>query len=278
MKRINWTICLLLCAGIVVAQEYKTDQAVNYRSESEDPYMKKKCLLDVYYPVNKKEFSTVLWFHGGGLTSGDRKLPEELKSQGLCIVSASYRLCPEKKDSNAINATITTDDCVDDAAAAAAWVMKNIARYGGNPDKIYLAGHSAGGYLVAMIGFDKSRLAKYDVDADKFAALIPYSGQAITHFQNRSSRGISPYQPMIDEYAPLYHIRKDCPPILLITGDREQEMYGRYEENAYLWRMLKQLGHPSVRLYELDGFNHGTMLRPAHFLMLEFIHNLEYKK
>jgi acetyl esterase/lipase len=66
---------------------------------------------------------------------------------------------------------------VDDAAAAAAWVMKNIERYGGDPNKIYLAGHSAGGYLVSMIGLDKRRLAKYDVDVDKFAALIPFSGR-----------------------------------------------------------------------------------------------------
>ncbi|WP_195654782.1 alpha/beta hydrolase [Bacteroides sp. 1001136B_160425_E2] len=277
MKRIIWTIYLLLCVGILGAQEYKTDEAVSYRPGEKDSYMQERCRLDVYYPANKKDFSTVIWFHGGGLTGGNRELPEELKNKGLCIVSASYRLCPDKKDPNAINANITTDDCVDDAAAAAAWVMKNIARYGGNPNRIYLAGHSAGGYLVGMIGFDKSRLAKYDIDVDKFAALIPYSGQAITHYHNRSSRGISPYQPMIDEHAPLYYIRKDCPPILLITGDREQEMFGRYEENAYLWRMLKQVGHPSVRLYELDGFNHGTMLRPAHFLLLDFIRNLERK-
>lgn len=277
MKRFLWTVCLLICVGMLGAQEYKTDNAISYRPDEKDAYMQERCRLDVYYPANKKDFSTVIWFHGGGLTGGNRELPDELKSQGLCIVPVSYRLCPDKKDPNAINANITTDDCVDDAAAAAAWVMKNIARYGGNPDRIYLAGHSAGGYLVGMIGFDKSRLAKYNVDADKFAALIPYSGQAITHFHNRSSRGISPYQPMIDEHAPLYYIRKDCSPILLITGDREHEMLGRYEENAYLWRMLKLVGHPSVRLYELDGFNHGTMLRPAHFLLLDFIRNLERK-
>ena len=130
-------------------------------------------------------------------------------------------------------------------------------------------------YLVSMIGLDKSRLAKYGVDADSFAALIPFSGQAITHFQNRRDRGISDYQPLIDEHAPLYYVRKDCPPILLICGDREREMLGRYEENAYMWRMLKIIGHPAAYLYELQGFDHGTMSHPAHSILLEYIRNRE---
>lgn len=277
MKKIILSICLILFIGTVVAQDYTNKKGVSYRPENKDSYVEQKCKLDIYYPANKKAFSTIIWFHGGGLTGGDRDLPEELKNQGLCVVSVSYRLCPNNNDPNAINANITTQDCVDDAAAAAAWVFKNIEVYGGDPTKIYLAGHSAGGYLVAMIGFDKARLAKYGVDADKFAALIPYSGQVITHFQNRSARGISAYQPIVDDQAPLFYLRKDCPPILLITGDRERELFGRYEENAYLWRMLKEVQHPCVKLYELDGFDHGTMVRPAHFLALEFIRDLERK-
>lgn len=97
----------------------------------------------------------------------------------------------------------------------------------------------------------------------------------ITHFQNRKSRGISDLQPIIDEAAPLYYVRKDCPPVLLICGDREREMLGRYEENAYMWRMLKLVGHPDVHLYELDGFDHGSMASSAHLILLEYIHNRE---
>ena len=69
--------------------------------------------------------------------------------------------------------------------------------------------------------------------------------------------GISGTQPVIDKYAPLFHIRNDAPPILLITGNRELEMLGRYEENAYMMRMLKVIGHPNVELMELDGYGHG---------------------
>jgi len=52
----------------------------------------------------------------------------------------------------------------------------------------------------------------------------------------------------VDDLAPLYHVRKDAPPLLLITGDRELEMLGRYKENAYLWRMMKVVGHTDTRL------------------------------
>jgi len=74
--------------------------------------------------------------------------------------------------------------------------------------------------------------------------------------------------------APLFHIRKDAPPLLLITGDRELEMLGRYEETAYLWRMMRVIGHPDTELFEFDGYNHGQMAEPAHPLLLRFIRRI----
>lgn len=246
---------------------YDTVKGIAYRGTTGDAYTDSMCRLDVYYPVDKKDFATVVWYHGGGLTGGKRSVPRELREKGVAVVAVDYRLCAKDGDS-----AVTTDDCVDDAAAAAAWVAQNIASYGGDPSRIYLAGHSAGGYLTMMIGFDKSRLKPYGIDPDMFAALVPYSGQAITHFENRRQRGISNLQPIVDESAPLYHLRPDCPPVLLITGDRELEMLGRYEENAYLWRMLRLAGHPDVQLKELDGFGHSPMVHPGHLLLLDYLH------
>jgi hypothetical protein len=71
--------------------------------------------------------------------------------------------------------------------------------------------------------------------------------------------------------APIHHIRKDAPPLILITGDREMEMLGRYEENAYLYRMMKVIGHEQTVLYELDGFNHGGMANPAFYILREYV-------
>ena len=239
---------------------YFTEQNVPY-SNSTDEYAIERCKLDIYSSPEFKDRPVVVWFHGGGLTGGEKFIPEELKNDSLVVVAVNYRLLPKA----------SIDETIDDAAAAVAWTFNNIEKYGGSPDKIFLAGHSAGGYLLSLIGLDKKWLAKYNIDSDRIAALIPYSGQVLTHYAVREQRGINPLQPYIDEYSPLFVARKDCPPYIIISGDREQELYGRYEENGYMWRLMKLLGHPEVYLYELDGYNHGDMAVPAHHILKKHI-------
>jgi len=121
-----------------------------------------------------------------------------------------------------------------------------------------------------MVGLDKRWLAEFGVDANDIAGLIPLSGHTITHFTIRQERGLPATKIVVDELAPLNHVRADAPPLLLITGDRELEMLGRYEENAYLNRMMKVAGHTETRQYELQGYGHG-MTYPAFPLILEEI-------
>jgi len=242
------------------ADSYLTKTAIPYRT-SADSLVARMCVLDVYYPVGVKDFPTVVWFHGGGLTSGKREIPQRLTNQGIAVVAVDYRLSPHVK----------VVDCIDDAAAAVAWTFHNIQHYGGSADRIFVSGHSAGGYLTSMIGLDKKWLKKYEIDADAIAGLIPYSGHTITHFTVRKERGLESKQPIVDDMAPLFHVRRDAPPLLLITGDRELELLGRYEENAYMWRMMKVSGHQQTTLHELDGYNHGQMADPAHPLLLRFV-------
>jgi acetyl esterase/lipase len=243
---------------------YKTEQNIFYRNGS-DPnlsdYIKERCQLDLYYPEQLRNFATVVWFHGGGLTGGNRFIPEPLQKNELAIAAVNYRLSPQ----------VTCPAYIDDAAAAVAWVFQNIKNFGGDPDLIFVAGHSAGGYLTSMIGLDKRWLEKYGIEANRIAGLIPFSGHTITHFTVRAEQGIPGEQPVVDQYAPLYHVRPDAPPLILITGDRNLEMMGRYEENAYLWRMMKVIGHEQTVLYELQGFNHGGMAQPAHVLLLKHV-------
>ncbi|MGS2761575.1 alpha/beta hydrolase [Sinomicrobium sp. M5D2P9] len=221
-------------------------------SGSEDAYVREMCKLDVYYPENEKNFPTVIWFHGGGLTGGSKEIPEDLKNNGFAVIGAGYRLSPKVK----------SVQCIEDAAAAIAWVFKHIEAYGGDPDLIFVSGHSAGGYLAMITALDKQYLNIHGIDADSIAEIIPFSGQAITHFNIRKENGIKDVQPVVDRFAPLWHVRPDAPPMLLITGDREMEMLGRYEENAYLLRMMKLAGHENTELYELEGYGHN-MVKPA---------------
>ena len=250
---------------------YRTLNDLSYRAEDIQPegpltdYMKERCKLDLYYPVNVKNFATVVWFHGGGLKANSKSVPDALKEKGIAVVAANYRLHPKVK----------SPAYVQDAAASVAWAFRNIEKYGGSNKKIFVSGHSAGGYLTSMIGMDKRWLAAHEIDADKIAGLIPYSGHTITHFTVRAERGIDGKQPIIDEMAPLFHVRDDSPPMLLITGGRDLEMLGRYEENAYFWRMMQVSGHKLTEICELDGFNHGQMAEPAHPLLLKFVKKIE---
>ncbi|HBC89227.1 MAG TPA: lipase [Lentisphaeria bacterium] len=224
------------------------------------PYQIERCKLDIYYQENGKDLPVVVWFHGGGLTGGNKAIPSGLKDKGIVVIAVNYRLSPQVK----------CPAYIEDAAAAIAWTFKHVSEYGGSPDKIFISGHSAGGYLVSMVGLEKKWLAKYEIDANKLAGIIPFSGQAITHLTIRKERGISDKQPVVDEFSPLFHVRADTPPILILSGDREKEMLGRYEENAYLLRMLKVNGNTVSTLYELQGYGHG-MVTPGVPLLVEFV-------
>ena len=119
-----------------------------------------------------------------------------------------------------------------------------------------------------MVGLNEEYLEKHGLDANSLAAIVPFSGHTITHFTIRKERDIPGHQPIIDHLAPLFYVRDDAPPVLLITGDRELEMLGRYEENAYLMRMMRVAGHKDTKIFELDGYGHG-MVRPGIPLLLK---------
>lgn len=242
---------------------YRVENNISYVQEGQadlSEYQRERCRLDVYYPEGETGFATVVWFHGGGLYGGNRQIPVGLKNQGLAVVPVDYRLHPKVK----------CPVYLQDAAAAVAWTFRNIEKYGGDPNKIFVSGASAGGYITSMVGLDKRWLAEYGVDADQLAGLLPLTGHTITHMTVRKERGIPKTQPVVDEFAPLYHVRADAMPILLMTGDREMEMLGRYEENAYFMRMLKVVGHKDVTLYEIQGYGHN-MVDPAMKPMLKWI-------
>lgn len=262
MKRFILLFLVLSTLQALSQQTYVTEKNISYYADSiikRDKYTASQCVLDLYYPKGAKDFATIVWFHGGGITGGRKELPKELMEKGCAVIGVGYRLSPN----------VSAPAYIEDAAAAVAWAFQHIQSYGGNNQLIFVSGHSAGGYLGMMVTLDKKYLGKHNIDANRIAALIPFSGQAITHFTIRKERGIKDLQPVIDAYAPLFHVRPDAPPMLLVTGDREKELLGRYEENAYLWRMMKLAGHQHTRLYELDGFDHGGMAAPAFPLLLK---------
>lgn len=246
-----------------------------------DEYQKKQCVLDISATKNVTEHTPVLvWFHGGGLSGGQKEIPSLLNAENLVIVGVGYRLFPQAKSTESLQ----------DAAAAVAWTFANIEKYGGNPDKIFVGGNSAGGYLTGMIGYDSRWLKPYGLEPSRLAGVILLTGQVSTHFNLRKHLQSSQvknypellqqeYAVIVDEYAPLYHISKNGPPTLLLLGDRKIEWPARVQENEMLYATLRAMQHPHVEFYEHPGFDHGQMgrCREAFERMGRFIEKMNEK-
>ncbi len=265
MKRLLLVFAaLLLFCPTLRAQDggYRTERAIAYRDAADPASADSLCRLDLYYPTDRPGFATVIWFHGGGLTGGRREIPAaRFAARALpwwgwiigwcrtCRFRSAWRMPRRPRRGS-----------------------KNIADYGGDPRLIFVAGHSAGGYLTSMIGLDKRWLKPLRAGPRRgLRGPDPYSGQVVTHFARRAELGAPDTQPLVDDLAPLNHVRADCPPILILSGDRELEMLGRYEENAYFWRMMRVVGHPDVQLREFDGFDHGNMPQAGHYVAVRYI-------
>ena len=144
-----------------------------------------RCVLDVKWPDGVTNFATVVNFHGGGLVKGSKhfaRWPDEAADKDpVAFVGANYRLLKDDKTGE----TATPEECISDAAAAVAWTLDNIARYGGDPKKVFVTGISGGGYLTAMVGLDPKWLAKYGHAPADLAGIAPMTGQMTKHFNVR---------------------------------------------------------------------------------------------
>ena len=213
-----------------------------------------------------------MWFHGGALSGGRKDDPFTVKisrslAQGrVAVVSVNYRLSPTAK----------YPAYIEDAAAAFAWVRKNIATYGGDTTKVFVGGHSAGGYLTALVGLDARYLKVHGLSPDAIAGLIPVSGQMMTHYTIRAERGLPKSVVIADDGAPVYHAAKETPPWLVVFADKD--MATRAEENVYFISVLKAVGNQRVKHLQIDGRDHGSVAGkiadaedPARLAILAFI-------
>lgn len=237
-------------------------------------YERERCRLDVTLPASGPGFATLVWFHGGGLKNGDKDLPSEyvhelaasLAQGGVAVVTPNYRLSPKA----------TYPAYVDDAAAAFAWTIAHIAEHGGNPRRVFIGGHSAGGYLALLVGFDPSRLQPFGLGLSAVAGIAQVSGQVFTHYTVREERGQSRFNVTADDAAPSRYISRDLPPVLTIYA--QNDMPSRAEENQFLMAALKAAGHRALVARRIDERSHSSVghnIRnlddPARLEILEFI-------
>ncbi len=143
---------------------------VAYKSGLADPIRHR---LDMYLPRDKKDFPVVVLVHGGAWTIGDNRsgglypcVGQFLASQGIGVVMPNYRLFPGVKH----------PDQARDVARAVAWTHANIGKHGGDPRRLFLAGHSAGGHLVTLLAADDSYLDAAGMKSTDIKGVIAISG------------------------------------------------------------------------------------------------------
>lgn len=210
-------------------------------------------VLDVYIPEHDS-FPVFVYFHGGGITAGDKKgvFIEDIVKQGIAVVSANYRLYPEA----------AYPDFIMDAAAAVAWAYEHMSEYG-SVSGFFVGGSSAGGYLTQMLCFDKKYLQMHHIDSDSISGYIMDAGQPTTHFNVLKERGIDPKRVIIDDAAPIYHITADrnyAPMQILVA---ENDMANRYEQTQLLITTLKHMGcsEEKIDYRYMCGYKHVRYLK-----------------
>jgi acetyl esterase/lipase len=190
----------------------KTVKDIVYHDGPDQHKVKHK--LDLYLPEGVKDFPVLFFVHGGAWMHGDKDFfgvyslfGRSFARLGIGVVVTNYRLSPEVKH----------PEHVKDVARAFAWTYRNIARYGGRVDQLFLCGHSAGAHLVALLTTDPEYLQPFDLTCKAIRGVIPVSGPFyfrdgfLTHVFGKSQK----------EASPLNHVREELPPFLILCAERD---------------------------------------------------------
>ncbi len=166
-----------LPGGALAAEPFRSNKGISYSSVAHDPYENQ---LDVYAPttLRSKPAPVVVWVHGGGWYQGNKDLVVIEKARrftrsGYLFVSVNYRLSPRVTDADSLApGRVRFPDQPRDVAAAVGWVDRNIADFGGDPERIVLMGHSAGGQLVSLLATRSRFLKDARVNPDQIRGVL----------------------------------------------------------------------------------------------------------
>jgi acetyl esterase/lipase len=217
-------------------------------------YAENKDKLDLFMPQGAVGAAVIVFFHGGSLQQGDKRHGELLAMrfvpEGVGVVSANYRLSPG----------VMHPTHIQDAASAFAWIIKNIERYGGDPERVYVSGHSAGAYLAALMALDPDWLAAHGLGLDAIRgtiAISPFLYVEVTA-KNRPKTvwGEDPKAWMNASVTP--HIEPGKGPMLLIYADGDAEW--RRDQNDNFGEAMRSAGNRDIRVVEVPNRDHVTLM------------------
>jgi len=245
-------------AGLEIKKDicYHAQPGKNRSLQSLDVYAPASTLPNSLYPV-------VLFMHGGGWRASDKddslgvhaNVCKALAGRGLVAVNVNYRLAPRVK----------YPEPVRDAAHALRWTMENIGEYRGDPERVFLSGHSAGGHLAALIALDATHLDEVGLAAAAIRGVMGICGvYNLAHFAGRNwmaeylmtraafgnNRGVRA------QASPVNHVCAEAPPFLLLNAQEDEKLEEEAEELSSFLRGKGVSAETSI----ISGTNHFTIL------------------
>jgi acetyl esterase/lipase len=257
-------LTVILAAGIVLAacvacSPLKTLNALtpsaSYTKSADisygaDPRQK----LDIYAPRDVAVGApVVVFFYGGNWRMGDRAdyafVGEALASRGILAVIADYRLYPEA----------SYPGFLEDSAAAVAWTARKVRNYGGNPERLFVMGHSAGAYNAAMVALDARWLAGQGLQPSVLRGWIGLAGPYdFLPIENPDVKPVFHFPDTPPSSQPINHVGADAPPALLIASE-DDSLVNPGRNTGHLASRLRETGvEIETRYY--DRTTHATLV------------------
>ena len=206
--------CVFLCLiaiGIACPQAWADEAGTKTFSYGEHQRQK----LDVLVPAGAKAAPVLIFFHGGGWVGGDKKnygfLMRRFSHAGVVSIASNYRLSPE----------VQFPAFVEDGASAIVWVRKNIADFGGDPNRIFLMGHSAGAHIVSLLALDEKYLRDAKTDQKSIRGVIPISGPLLLKASQVPQMKFIFGNADDAEMCPLAHVDGGEAPFLILQGQED---------------------------------------------------------
>jgi len=254
---------------------------IAYRSGPADPAGKDR--LDLYLPQGRSGTPVIVWYYGGALQEGDKSDPTEVgaarrfAAAGIATAVVNYRLSPG----------VAHPAHVEDAAAGFAWVKRHIAEYGGDANQVYVVGHSAGAYLLALLGTDERYLAAHGLSVRDIRGLVPVSA-----FYWVERTGVAPDRPKTvwgtdetvwKDASPAHHLHAGLPPMLILYADGDEPW--RQQQNEEFEREVRKAGNAQVGIVRIANRTHMSILGhlkddddPASNNIIAFVNGTSHSK
>ncbi len=213
----------------------------------------KRQSLDIYLPSGSGNFPVLFFVHGGAWSSGEKETYGSVgyfyAKKGYVTLVVDHRLSPQ----------VIHPAHIEDVAKAFAWTKHTIANYGGDPNKVYLCGHSSGAHLVSLLVTNQKYLTKEGIDRSGIRGVVAISGiYSLGRNINFAGYGyIFPTNEAKKDASPINFIDRGTPPFLLLYADSDITTLGSQATNFN--KALQGHGVHSI-LHCVKGCDHVTVL------------------